>query len=118
MDQPMASRLAQEWFEAWNRHDLDAILAHYAEDVEFQSPFITKLLGDPSGKIVGKEALRAYFAKGLQAYPDLHFEPIQTLLGLDSIVLYYRSVNQLLSAELMVLNEQGLVIQVKAHYSS
>ncbi|MGI0492728.1 nuclear transport factor 2 family protein [Alkalinema pantanalense CENA528] len=118
MDHAMASQLAQEWFKAWNNHDLDAILSHYAEDVEFQSPFITKLLGDPSGKIVGKEALRAYFDKGLQAYPDLHFEPIQTLLGLDSIVLYYRSVNQLSAAELMVLNEQGLVIQVKAHYSS
>ena len=117
MDHTMASRLAQGWFEAWNCHDLEEILSHYAENVEFQSPFITKLLDDPSGKIVGKEALRAYFAQGLQAYPDLHFEPIQTLLGLDSVVLYYRSVNQLLAAELMVLNEQGLVIQVKAHYS-
>lgn len=112
----MASQLAQAWFAAWNNHDLDAILSHYAEDVEFQSPFITKLLDEPSGKITGKVALRDYFAKGLQAYPDLHFEPIQTLFGLDSLVLYYRSVNQLLAAELMVLNDQGLVIQVKAHY--
>jgi ketosteroid isomerase-like protein len=39
-----AYQLALDWIEGWNRHDLDAILSHYADDVEFTSPFVVKLL--------------------------------------------------------------------------
>ena len=45
-----AERLAREWVEAWNAHDLERILSHYAEDVEFASPFVAAILGD--GRIV------------------------------------------------------------------
>src|SRR5205809_64676 len=30
--------LAQNWIQAWNQRDLEAVLSHYTEDVEFQSP--------------------------------------------------------------------------------
>src|SRR5438270_868337 len=33
-----ALALADAWSRAWNAHDLDAILSHYADDVEFVSP--------------------------------------------------------------------------------
>ena len=33
-----AKRFAREWIEAWNSHDLDAILSHYATDVVLTSP--------------------------------------------------------------------------------
>ncbi|MBD2580668.1 nuclear transport factor 2 family protein [Oscillatoria sp. FACHB-1406] len=109
--------LAEQWFDAWNRHDLEAILSHYEENIEFSSPFIVKLLDNPSGTIYGKAALRDYFSKGLVAYPDLHFEPIQVLSGVNSLVLYYRSVNNLLAAEYMETSDRGLVCKVSAHYS-
>ncbi len=32
------NNFAQEWLNAWNSHDLEAIMAHYAEDVIFYSP--------------------------------------------------------------------------------
>ncbi|KAA2244481.1 nuclear transport factor 2 family protein [Chitinophaga agrisoli] len=110
------NNFAQEWVNAWNNHDLEAIMAHYAEDVIFYSPFIQKLNNDPSGRIQGKEALKAYFTRGLQAFPDLHFELHQVLEGVQSVVLYYTSVNNRLSAEMMVLNEQEKVVEVRAHY--
>ena len=31
---------AEEWITAWNTHDLDRILSHYAEDIVFRSPVI------------------------------------------------------------------------------
>ena len=31
---------AKEWIDAWNSHDLDRILAHYAEDIEISTPMI------------------------------------------------------------------------------
>lgn len=111
-----ALQIAQRWFEDWNRHDLEAMLSHYAEDIDFTSPFIVKVLGNPEGRVQGKAALREYFTKGLAAYPDLKFEPLVTLIGVNSIVLHYRSVNQLLSAEFMEINAAGLVHRVVAHY--
>jgi ketosteroid isomerase-like protein len=110
------NNFAQAWVDAWNSHDLEAIMEHYADDVVFYSPFIQKLNNDPTGRIQGKEGLRAYFAKGLEAYPDLHFELYHVLEGIQSAVLYYKSVNNRLSAEMMVLNEAGKVVEVRAHY--
>ena len=36
---------AREWVQAWNRRDLESLLACYADDVEFLSPLAAKLLG-------------------------------------------------------------------------
>lgn len=116
LTQATAQAIAQAWIDSWNRHDLDAILAHYGEDIEFTSPLIVQLMGDPFGTIKGKSALRTYFTKGLAAYPDLKFELLQILTGVNSLVLYYRSVNHTLAAELMVLNPEGQIIKVMAHY--
>ena len=35
--------LAQRYYAAWNAHDLDAIVALYADDIEFSSPYIAAL---------------------------------------------------------------------------
>lgn len=113
-----AIKLAQNWLDDWNRHDLEAILSHYAENIEFTSPFIVQLMNYSSGKIKGKTALREYFAKGLSAYPELRFELEQILVGVDSIVIYYRSIKNLLAAEWMLIDTDGLVVSVRAHYSS
>jgi len=110
--------LAGQWIEAWNAHDLDAILSHYAEDIEFTSPFVAKLTGDPSGTLRGKTALRDYFGRGLAAYPGLHFELLRTLTGVGSVTLYYRSVNGLHAAETMLVGADGLVRRVWAHYGA
>jgi hypothetical protein len=112
-----AREIAERWITDWNQHDLDQIINHYSENIEFTSPFIIKLLGEASGTIYGKSALVSYFAKGLTAYPDLKFELIQVLAGVNSVLIYYRSVNQLLAAEFMVLDADGFVNRVVAHYS-
>lgn len=116
MHEQQASSLAQAWIDAWNRHDLDAIVHHYATDVEFTSPFVPALSGEPSSTIHGRDPLRAYFRKGLDAYPNLHFELIRTLTGVDSLLLYYRSVNGLLAAEMMTVNGAGQIQTVRVHY--
>ncbi len=118
MDSPTAEKFAAEWITAWNRHDLAAILQHYADNVVFTSPFVVKLMGDAAGTLRGKEALRFYFAKGLAAYPDLKFKPLGVLAGVNSLVVYYESVGGRLSAEFMELDAQGKVSRVQAHYQN
>lgn len=118
MDEQEARQFASEWVRAWNAHDLEQILAHYAQDVQFTSPLIMKLLGEPSGTIVGKDDLRVYFEKGLDTYPELRFELINVLVGVDSVTLYYRSVKSMLAAEAMLFDESGKVTRATAYYST
>ena len=112
-----AHAIAEKWIESWNSHDIDSILAHYSEDIVFSSPFIVKLLGNQSGTIRGKDELRSYFLKGLEAYPELKFELQNVLTGVDSITLYYKSVNDLSAAEVMILDPDTKISKVLAHYS-
>jgi SnoaL-like domain len=107
---------AKEWLDAWNSHDLERILVHYAEDVELISPFVAKLTGGRDSVVRGSAALRNYFARGLQAFPTLRFEFIRLYPGVRSCVLEYRSVHGLRSAEVMEFDEQGKIRRVLAHY--
>jgi hypothetical protein len=79
-----ASSFATEWVAAWNSHDLEAILSHYASQVILTSPVAAKLTGEASGTIQGKDALRRCFAKGLELFPNLEFTFIGVMRGLSS----------------------------------
>jgi len=108
---------AREWVAAWNSHNLNVIMGHYADEIEFYSPLIVKLNINPEGRISDKQPLKEYFTKGLAAYPDLEFKLHHVLVGHGSVVLYYESVNNTMSAEFMQLNAEGKITAVRAHYS-
>jgi hypothetical protein len=82
----------------------------------YQSVCIRAIRGSVRHHPCGRESLTAYFRKGLQAYPDLRFELIRTLIGVDSLLLYYRSVTGLLAAEMMLINGEGQIQTVRVHY--
>jgi predicted ester cyclase len=113
-----AWKLAKEWVAAWNAHDLDAILTHYEEAVELTSPVAAQLLSVADGRVVGKANLRAYFRRGLEAYPELRFELEDVLWGLNSVVLCYKNQKGTRSAEFMELSADGKVARVVANYSA
>ena len=112
-----ADAFAREWVAAWNSQDLDRILSHYDEDVVFVSPFVTALLGGEDATVRGREALRDYFARGLDAYPDLHFDLYGALAGAASVAVHYRSVGGRDAVEVMEIGPGGLVHRVLAHYA-
>lgn len=115
IDEKFARSFAADWIAAWNSHDIERIVSHYEEDVELLSPVALKLLGD--GAVRGKESLRAYFTVGLQAYPNLRFELIDVLWGLETLVLVYRnSVRGNKTAEVMQVSAGGKIVQVWANY--
>jgi hypothetical protein len=116
IDSSFAKRFAADWIDSWNSHDLDRILAHYIDDFTMSSPLIIKIAEDPSGTLRGKDKVRAYWARGLQLMPELRFELVNTLLGIDSMVLYYKS-SRGLSAEVFHFNEKGKVIRSHANYA-
>ena len=110
-------QLAEDWIAAWNAHDLEAIIGHYDERVELISPVAEQLLGIPNGTVSGKTSLREYFQRGLEAYPQLHFDLKDVLAGLNSLVLYYTNQKGTRTAEFMDLGAGGKVTRIVAHYS-
>jgi ketosteroid isomerase-like protein len=118
VDPDEARTLADDWLAAWNAHDLDAVMSHYAADVEFTSPFAVELSGRADGTLQGSDELRAYFARALAAFPDLRFEELRVAVGVSSVTLVYRSVRDLLAAETMFVGDDGKVVRVLAHYAA
>jgi ketosteroid isomerase-like protein len=60
----------QEVLDAFNRHDLDAIMAHFADDAVFESPRGS----DPWGtRFAGKAAVREGLALRFSGIPDVHY---------------------------------------------
>jgi len=108
MMQPgFAEHFAREWVAAWNSHDLERVL---------ESPIIVTLMGEPSGKLKGKAAVGAYWAKALKALPGLHFELLAALAGTDSVTVYYRG-HRGLAAEVLHFGSGGKVRAAFAHYA-
>jgi ketosteroid isomerase-like protein len=117
MTEDEARSFAADWIEAWNSHNLDRIMTHYAEDLVLVSPVAAQLLNDPAGIVRGKDSLREYFQKGLNAFPQLRFDLIEVMRGVSSIVLYYRNQKGTKSGEFMELNPQRKITRVVANYS-
>jgi hypothetical protein len=112
-----AKAFAEEWIAAWNAHDLERIVSHYAESVALTSPVVARVIGDASGTVSGKEALRRYFAIGLELFPNLQFKLIDVMQGLSSVVLYYENQRGTRTGEFMEFDSQVKVARVVANYS-
>lgn len=115
MSPERALDFAQHHIETWNRHDLEAIVALYAPDVVLSSPLAGQLVGGPV--VRGRAELRRYFELGLAKYPDLRFELLDVLLGVETLTLFFLGAGGAPVADVLRLNGKGEIVQVVAHQS-
>lgn len=115
IDKKFADHFAADWIDSWNHHDLERIMSHYSDDFEMSSPRIILVAHEPSGTLKGKAAVGDYWSKALELAPSLHFELLATLIGVNSITLYYRGTRGL-AAEVFHFNSDGKVTEAYAHY--
>lgn len=93
-------------------------MSHYDVDVVLVSPAAAKILDNPSGTVVGSTALRGYFQRGLELYPNLHFELLDVMCGLSSVVICYKNQKGTRTAEFMEFGKNEKIIRVVANYSA
>lgn len=117
IDPKWAQQFAADWITAWNAHDLDAILSHYANDVVFHSPRIATVMGEKMDFVAGKPALARYWGKALASAKDLHFTFDRLYIGSDSLTIAYRNHRGQNAAETFVFGEDGLVRASIATYA-
>ena len=106
-----ARTFAKQWVDAWNAHDVDAVLSHFADDAEFSSPVAAQLLPETHGVLRGKPAIRGYWELGMQRIPDLHFDVINVYVGVAVVVIHYRNHVGGLVNEVVHLDDAGVVVR-------
>jgi hypothetical protein len=111
-----ARELAEEWVDAWNRHDLDAIMSLYSPGIVFQTPTIIASMGIADGRVEGVAALREHFARGLARLPDLHFDLVEVYTGVASLAMTYRWADGTPVCELHEYDGQERIERVQALY--
>ncbi|MEW5977782.1 MAG: nuclear transport factor 2 family protein [Acidobacteriota bacterium] len=116
LSKSQAEAFAEDWIAAWNSHDLPRILSHYAEGVEFSSPFIPQIAGQPSGQLKGRSAVGDYWNRALARIPNLEFTLHQVLCGVRSLVIHYQRHDGRLASEWFEFGSDGLVVRSAAHY--
>ena len=62
-------QIAMHWFEAFNEHDLEKLLALYHNDAEHFSPKLKIRLPETQGLIRGKAALRSWWQDAFDRLP-------------------------------------------------
>jgi ketosteroid isomerase-like protein len=107
----------EAWIAAWNAHDLDRIMSHYAATLCFTSPVVLKRYPGSDGTIRDAKALREYFAIGLRSLPDLRFELVSVLRAVDGFSMYYINAVGGHTAEYVELDAQDHAVRVIACYS-
>jgi ketosteroid isomerase-like protein len=70
MGEAVTRNLLKQFLEAFNRHDLDAIMGYFADDCVFYMP---RGAGPRGDKAVGKEQVRKGLAKRFEGIPDVHY---------------------------------------------
>ncbi len=112
-----ASAFARDWVQAWNDHDLDAILSHYADSIVFHSPRIRLVTGMDVDSLAGRPALAQYWRKALDGARDLFFAIDQVFIGSDCLTIGYTNHRAQAVAETFLFNAQGMVIESFAAYA-
>jgi len=110
-----AIAFSRHWAQAWNAHDVEAVLRHFHDDVVFTSPVAATLLPDTAGVVRGKPALRHYWSMALQHIPSLHFLVEDVYQGIDTIVITYRNQSNALVNEVLRFRD-NLVIEGHGTY--
>jgi ketosteroid isomerase-like protein len=70
MSQHVTADVLKSFLDAFNRHDLDAVMEYFAEDCVFYMP---RGAGPRGDRFSGKAAVRAGLAKRFEGIPDVHY---------------------------------------------
>jgi hypothetical protein len=122
IDEATAEHLRRHWDQGWNGEDLDTIMAPFAADIVFSSPFVPALTGDPAkATITGYDALRSYIDHALRNHSGIRYTVDATYAGTDTVVLAYtyRSPDGTVGhgADSMRLDAAGKVAEWRCHYA-
>ena len=82
-------KIAFNWFEAFNEHDLEKLLSLYIDTAEHFSPKLKIRKPETNGLIKGKKALREWWQDAFDRLPTLKYEVIKLTADEDQVFMEY-----------------------------
>lgn len=81
--------IAEAWLTAFNAHDVQALVALYADDCTHTSPKIRALHPETGGQLLGKPALTEWWTDALRRLPGLRYEKTALTANAARVFLEY-----------------------------
>jgi hypothetical protein len=121
MTRTEAQDFAARWAESWNRRDVEAVLAHFHDDVHFTSPTALAVVG--AATVRGKQALREYWDAAMARITALHFTVDRALwdaAATELAIIYTASIdgNARRVSENLKFDAAGLVIAAEVFHGA
>lgn len=88
-DVARALDLARAWIDAFNAHDVAALVALYDDACTHTSPKIRALHPDTGGKLVGKDALTRWWTEANARLPGLRYEATAIVADRERVIIEY-----------------------------
>jgi hypothetical protein len=118
IERAKAVTAAQEWIDAWNAHDPERVVAHFADDVVVSSPVAARLRPGSDGVLRGRAEVLSYYRDGLAAVPDLRFTLIEVCAGVDEFTIVYRNQSDVVVTETLLAGADGRAREVRVAYGA
>lgn len=81
--------IAVKWFDAFNRHNLEALLALYEEDAQHYSPKLKLRKPETRGFVSGKDQLRDWWKDAFDRLPTLRYEVVKLTADEEQVFMEY-----------------------------
>jgi limonene-1,2-epoxide hydrolase len=82
-------RIAQTWFDAFNEHNLEKLLALYHDAAQHYSPKLKIRQPETAGLIKGKNSLRAWWQDAFDRLPSLRYEVVTLTADTEQVFMEY-----------------------------
>ena len=114
-DRAAAGRFVAAWCANWCKVDIDAVVAHFAENAEMRSPLALKLTDSPV--VAGRENIRTYWQKayGAIASADLKILNWSWDDAIARLTVWWQ-LGDTRASEFMDFDAAGRVVRSEAFY--
>ncbi|MES2592343.1 MAG: nuclear transport factor 2 family protein [Bacteroidota bacterium] len=81
--------IALKWFDAFNTHNLEKLLALYDTNARHFSPKLKLRKPETNGLVTGKDALREWWQDAFNRLPSLHYNVTSLTANKDRVFMEY-----------------------------
>jgi len=111
--------IARKWLACFDTHDVAALVALYADDARHTSPKLRTLRPETGGYLIGKPALREWWASAFARLPALRYVEVSLTANSDRVFMEYRRIvpgePESLVAEVLETRE-GLIVASRVYH--
>lgn len=115
------AQFAEEWVDAWSRKDVEAVLAHFDDEVQFTSPRAAATVG--TATVAGKADLRAYWLAALARIDTIRFSLDHIVWDAqrqELVIVYTNEINgaRTRACEFMRFGPHGRIVEAEAMHGA